>query len=268
MYHFKNSSLSCEGVMVGQLHVTNARRGKLESSYRRAVVQVVGVHGQQVLEAVTLHAPRFPPAVRHEVTGTTRRVTQIDGHSLRHLVRLHDHLPLARGVPRVPGPDEAQFRVANLLLLVLVGLPTPTALLSPNRRFRRVRVLGHGVVVAQLVQVLGHGHEAVIHELLAFGHEVAHHVSRVFAGHVAESEIATAAVDEFADFVDALRDFVLGRFEVLDELVAMVVIMSVAVMVIVMVMMTVDVQLPRLFLPQRRRLKKSNRNLIRMHFFP
>lgn len=55
-------------------------------------------------------------------------MAQVYGNPLWQGLRLDDDLPLARGVPGVSGPDKAQLRVADLLLLVLVRLPAPAAL--------------------------------------------------------------------------------------------------------------------------------------------
>ena len=51
--------------MLGQFDVADARRRELEGPYRRALVHVVRVDGEQVLECVPLHAQRLPAAVRH-----------------------------------------------------------------------------------------------------------------------------------------------------------------------------------------------------------
>ena len=51
--------------MLGQFDVAHARRRELEGPYRRALVHVVRVDGEQVLECVPLHAQRLPAAVRH-----------------------------------------------------------------------------------------------------------------------------------------------------------------------------------------------------------
>ena len=63
-----------------------------------------------------------------------RLVTQVYGHSLREVLGLNDNLPLARGVSGIPGTDEPKLRVANLLLLERVGLPTPRTRLGTIRR--------------------------------------------------------------------------------------------------------------------------------------
>ncbi len=54
--------------MIRQLNMTDTGRGEFESSDSRAAVEVVWIHGQQVLEAVALDATGFASTVRHEVT--------------------------------------------------------------------------------------------------------------------------------------------------------------------------------------------------------
>ena len=51
--------------MLWQFDVAHARGRKLEGPYRGALVHVVRVDGEQVLEGVPLHARRLPAAVGH-----------------------------------------------------------------------------------------------------------------------------------------------------------------------------------------------------------
>lgn len=118
-----------------ELYVADASCWEFESTDCWAVVDVVWVHRQEVLEGVPLNASRLLTAVRHHVARLMRLVTQVYGHSLREVLGLNDDLPLARGVSGIPGTDEPKLRVANLLLLERVGLPTPRTRLGTIRRF-------------------------------------------------------------------------------------------------------------------------------------
>ena len=51
--------------MLWQFDVAHARGRELEGPYRGALVHVVRVDGEQVLERVPLHARRLPAAVGH-----------------------------------------------------------------------------------------------------------------------------------------------------------------------------------------------------------
>lgn len=118
-----------------ELYVADASCWEFESTDCWAVVDVVWVHRQEVLEGVPLNASRLLTAVRHHVARLMRLVTQVYGHSLREVLGLNDDLPFARGVSGIPGTDEPKLRVANLFLLERVGLPTPRARLGTIRRF-------------------------------------------------------------------------------------------------------------------------------------
>ena len=61
--HFFFSPL--EVGMLRQFDVAHAGGGELERPDGGALVHVVRVDGEQVLERVPLHAQRLPPAVRH-----------------------------------------------------------------------------------------------------------------------------------------------------------------------------------------------------------
>ena len=89
-----------------------------------------GHAGHQTHALLRLFGVRESPRL---LTWLSRGPTEIDGDPLRHGVRLHDHLPRARRVLSVAGPDEPRLRVAHLLLAIRVRLPAPAAVLRTHR---------------------------------------------------------------------------------------------------------------------------------------
>lgn len=74
LFFFFNLEIS----VVRLFNMANACRGELEGPDSRAVVQVVWVHSQQMLEVVALDAAGLPSTVRHQGTWGEKHKTEAE----------------------------------------------------------------------------------------------------------------------------------------------------------------------------------------------
>ena len=163
--------------------VTDTAGRKAEDGHWRTGMDLVFVccclriERDERLEAVTLHTPRFAATIGQYFARSVYIATDINGHTLREVVRLNDHPPSSVSVLRHLRRDEPQFRIARTFFPV--SRPGPRRSFGTCRRRRLLLLTYDGVdsvcssvTVSQRVVILRHLCVHLTHHIVTLVHRL------------------------------------------------------------------------------------------------